>query len=74
MQDEVFLKSGMLVELDHFESGLKLVPGIPVRFSAIEPDYRPAPAIGQHSENVLERLLGFSAEQVAKLREKKAVL
>jgi crotonobetainyl-CoA:carnitine CoA-transferase CaiB-like acyl-CoA transferase len=74
MQDEVFLNSGMLVELDHPESGRRLIPGIPARFSAIEPNYRATPAIGQHSEDVLKRLLGFSPEEVARLREEKAVL
>jgi len=74
LQDEVFLNSGMLVELDHPESGRRLIPGIPARFSAIEPDYRATPAIGQHSEDVLGRLLGFSPEEVARLREEKAVL
>ncbi|MGH7863971.1 MAG: CaiB/BaiF CoA transferase family protein [Candidatus Binataceae bacterium] len=74
MQDEVFRKSGMLVELDHPESGRRFIPGLPAQFSAVEPDYRATAAMGQHSEDVLERLLGLSADEVARLREEKAVL
>jgi crotonobetainyl-CoA:carnitine CoA-transferase CaiB-like acyl-CoA transferase len=74
LRDEAFLQSGMLVELEHRESGRRVVPGIPVRFSAIEPDYRPAPDIGQDSADVLARLLGITPDEVARLREEKVVL
>ena len=74
MKDPAFLKSGMLVELDHPESGKRIVPGLPVGFSAMEPDYRPAPAIGQDSDAVLEHLLGYGKDEIARLREEKVVL
>lgn len=74
MQDPAFLNSGMLVELDHPESGKRIVPGLPVQFSAMEPDYRPAPAIGQDSDEVLSQVLGFSSSEISRLRDKKIVV
>jgi crotonobetainyl-CoA:carnitine CoA-transferase CaiB-like acyl-CoA transferase len=69
MRDPTFNSSGMLVRLNHGESGERIVPGLPVRFSAIEPDYRPAPTIGQNTDEVLSELLGYSADEIARMRE-----
>ncbi len=74
MRDEAFLNSGMLVELEHPESGKRVVPGLPVGFSAMQPDYRGAPAMGQHSDDILSDLLGYSKDEISRLREEKVVL
>ena len=73
MADAAFRSSGMLVKLKHGESGERIVPGIPVRFSAFEPDYRPSPLIGEHSDEVLSGLLGYSADEIARLREQRVL-
>jgi benzylsuccinate CoA-transferase BbsF subunit len=73
MDDTAFLKSGMLVELDHPESGRRIIPGLPVGFSAMKPDYQAAPAIGQESDAVLQ-MLGYGADEITRLREEKVVL
>jgi benzylsuccinate CoA-transferase BbsF subunit len=69
MADAAMQSSGMLVKLKHGESGERVVPGIPVRFSAFEPAYRPSPLIGEHSDEVLSGLLGYTAAEIARLRE-----
>jgi len=74
MEDPALRESGMLVELDHPESGKRIVPGLPVTFSAMQPDYRPAPAIGQDSEQVLGELLGYSRAEIARLRDEKVII
>jgi benzylsuccinate CoA-transferase BbsF subunit len=74
MQDGAFLACGMLVELEHGESGRRVVPGLPVGFSAMKPDYRPAPTIGQDTDEVLSGLLGYSADEIAMMREKKILM
>jgi len=73
MADAAFQSSGMLVRLKHGESGERVVPGIPVRFSAFDPVYRPTPLIGEHSEEVLTGLLGYTAEEIARLREQRVL-
>jgi benzylsuccinate CoA-transferase BbsF subunit len=74
MDDPALRESGMLIELNHPESGTRIVPGLPVGFSAMQPDYRPAPAIGADSEDVLGDLLGYSREEITRLRENKIIV
>jgi crotonobetainyl-CoA:carnitine CoA-transferase CaiB-like acyl-CoA transferase len=71
--DVAFRASEMMIIREHGESGARAVPGLPVKFSAIEPDYRGAPRIGQDSEEILERLLGMEAGEIARLRESKVI-
>ncbi|MFF4923349.1 CaiB/BaiF CoA transferase family protein [Kitasatospora sp. NPDC001261] len=52
-------EGGLLREADHPTEGRYRVIGLPVRYSAYpEPELRPCPAIGQHTEEVL-REAGF---------------
>jgi benzylsuccinate CoA-transferase BbsF subunit len=74
MNDEAFLESGMLTTLKHSEVGERAIPGIPVGFSALELDYFGSPAIGEHTDEVLTELLGYSADEVAKLRDRKVLV
>jgi crotonobetainyl-CoA:carnitine CoA-transferase CaiB-like acyl-CoA transferase len=74
MEDPALRDSGMLIELEHPESGSRIVPGLPVTFSAMQPDYQPAPAMGQDSEQVLGELLGYSSAEIARLRDAKVVI
>ena len=74
MNDRAFTESGMLVKLKHREVGERVVPGIPVRFGAIDLDYRGAPDIGENTEEVLSELLGYGAEEIARLKEAKVLI
>jgi benzylsuccinate CoA-transferase BbsF subunit len=74
MNDRAFAESGILVKLKHSEVGERVVPGIPARFGAIDLDYRGAPAIGENTEEVLTDLLGYSAEEIARLKEAKVLI
>ena len=60
---------GLLEQPDHAVLGRRTVPGIPWR---IHPGpngvRRAAPALGQHTEEVLTDLLGLSADDVVALR------
>jgi len=58
------------VEIDVAGRHVK-VPAAPVRMSAAEPRrHARGPHLGEHTEEVLQRLLGFTLEQVSALREK----
>jgi crotonobetainyl-CoA:carnitine CoA-transferase CaiB-like acyl-CoA transferase len=74
MEDPVFSRSSMLVKLKHSEVGERVVPGLPVDFGAIDLEYRGAPMIGEHTDEVLTELLGFSAEEIARLKEAKVLI
>lgn len=61
---------GFFVEIDHTETGKIEYPGAPYHFSetpwAVE---RPAPLLGQHNEEVYCRLLGYTRQDMVKMRE-----
>lgn len=65
---------GMLVDVEH-PGGFRLrVPNTPVRLSRTPGGIKgPPPAIGEHTDEVLAALGGFSAEEIAALRETGAV-
>ena len=60
----------MTLETEHPTAGAILLPGFPYKLSATPAEiHRPPPMLGQHTEEVLIRLLEYSAEEVASLRE-----
>ena len=62
---------GMKMEMRHPLAGDKPVPLIasPIRMSATPPSYRrPPPILGQHTDQVLQELLGLDRDRLAALR------
>jgi len=59
----------MIVTLDHPERGPFMVPGCPVKLSDSAAEPAIAPALGQHTDEVLGEILGFGPEELAELRE-----
>jgi benzylsuccinate CoA-transferase BbsF subunit len=74
MADPAMVESGMNVEVDHKEVGRRLIPGLPVSFSGCKPNYYGGPAIGEHTDQVLTEVLGYTTEEIARLRESGGVL
>jgi crotonobetainyl-CoA:carnitine CoA-transferase CaiB-like acyl-CoA transferase len=60
----------MLVEMHHAKAGRLRSIGDPVKASPMD-DHRfePAPLLGQHSDEVLRGILGYSPQHIAMLRE-----
>jgi benzylsuccinate CoA-transferase BbsF subunit len=74
MADPAMVESGMNIELEHQEVGARIIPVLPVSFSGIKPNYYGGPTIGQHTDEVLSEVLGYSSEEIARLREEGGVL
>ena len=54
--------------------GEVLTPGQPLTFSATEREsLRPAPLLGQHTDEILADILGLSSEAIGKLHDKQVV-
>jgi len=71
---EQYAARGYFVEVDHPRAGKHKYAGWPWKMSASPPGIeRPAPLLGQHSEEVCCRLLGCSPEEFVRLRQRKAV-
>lgn len=64
----------MIVEYDHPDVGTVRLPGNPIKMSDMgKTPSTPAPQLGQHTDAVLDRLLGISGARLASLRKSGAV-
>ena len=69
LTDPHFAQRGMIFDAEHPIRGKHKMLGMPVKMSKSDFDYRPAPLLGQHTEEVLNELFGYSKEKIAELRE-----
>ena len=61
---------GIITSIEHPTAGTVRSPGFPVKLSKTPGTVRmPAPLLGQHNEEVLTQLLGYSKEEVEALRK-----
>ncbi|CAG9272476.1 formyl-CoA transferase [Paraburkholderia unamae] len=70
--DRSLRESGTVVEVAQKKRGTYLTIGSPVKFSDFTPQIQGAPLLGEHNEEILSGL-GYSAEQIAHLREAKVI-
>jgi crotonobetainyl-CoA:carnitine CoA-transferase CaiB-like acyl-CoA transferase len=62
------------VEIEHSTAGLVSLPGFPYKMSQTPAElHRPPPRLGEHTEEVLKEILGYSTEKVAFLKERKVI-
>lgn len=77
IDDELVRRRGEVVDLEHPEygaTGKVSGPGIPIRFSESAVGFdKPAPHLGEHTDETLRDLLGYSAERIAGLRKSGAL-
>ena len=67
------LHNEMVLELDHPRAGKANTVGMPVKFSKTASRFRVAPfLLGEHTNEVLS-ILGYSEEDIQRLRENKVV-
>ena len=65
----------MIVDVDQPKVGPVTMAGSPFHMTETPGDvYAPAPALGQHSVEVLESMLGYSREKIDALIESGAVI
>jgi len=65
---------GMVAEIPHPSIGTLRLTGIPVRHSETPGTIRrPPPLLGEHTDDVLAEVLGYSPEKIASLRDRGAI-
>jgi formyl-CoA transferase len=62
-------ETGTIVEVDHPERGPYLSVGCPVKLSDNDVVVERSPLLGEHSEEILGAVLGYSAEEIASLKD-----
>ena len=67
--DPHLLEREMIVTVDHPQRGRFTFPGSPIKLSDSALTVKPSPLLGQHTEEVLEEVLGYDRERVGRLRD-----
>ncbi len=65
--------TGTIVEVDHPTRGKYLTVGNPVKLSDSPSEVSRSPLLGEHTSEILQAVLGYSAEEISELREAGAV-
>ncbi len=64
----------MFIDIDHPVIGKMTVNGCPVKLMDAMPRINcPAPTLGQHNDEILQEMLGYSAEDVQAMREENVI-
>jgi formyl-CoA transferase len=72
-EDESLRKTGTVVEVDHPVRGRYLTVGNPIKLSDSLTDVIRSPLLGEHTEQILTELLGYSPDEVADIKQSGAI-
>ncbi|SPH25131.1 Formyl-CoA:oxalate CoA-transferase [Defluviimonas aquaemixtae] len=73
MEDEGLRKTGTIVDVDHPERGRYVTVGCPIKLSDSPVKVTRSPLLGEHTTEILEKVLGYSGEDLARVIESGAV-
>jgi len=73
MEDEGLRATGTIVEVDHPERGPYMTVGMPIKMSDSRVKVVRSPLLGEHTEEVLRDVLGYSAEEIHEIAGSGAV-
>jgi formyl-CoA transferase len=65
--------TGTVVEVDHPGRGKYLTVGNPIKLSDSPQDVRRSPLLGEHTDEILHKVLGYSEKEVAEIRTSGAI-
>jgi formyl-CoA transferase len=66
-------ETGTVVEVDHPTRGKYLTVGMPVKLSDSPAEVRRSPLLGEHNEEILLKVLGYSSDEVAEIQRSGAL-
>ena len=72
-EDKSLRDTGTVVEVDHPTRGKYLTVGNPVKMSDSITEVKRSPLLGEHTEEILTQVLGYSAEEVAEIKASGAI-
>src|SRR6202166_284776 len=68
-EDQSLRATGTVVEVDHPERGKYLSVGNPIKLSDSPSDVIRSPLLGEHTDEILRQVLGFTDHQVAEIHD-----
>ena len=71
--DQSLRETGTVVEIDHPDRGSYLTVGNPIKFSDSPADVRRSPLLGEHTEEILRKVLRYSDKEVVEIRASGAI-
>jgi formyl-CoA transferase len=72
-EDQSLRTTGTVVEVDHPTRGKYLTVGNPVKMSDSPADVRRSPLLGEHTEQILRKTLGYSEKELAEIKSSGAI-
>ena len=74
LSDPQILSRNMVAEVDYGKGRKLKIVGNPIKMAEIDQEvFRAPPRLGEHTEQVLEEILGYSPEEVEELRQEKII-
>ncbi len=67
-EDESLRKTGTVVEVDHPTRGKYLTVGNPIKLSDSISEVKRSPLLGEHTDEVLSKVLGFDKKTIAEIK------
>jgi formyl-CoA transferase len=72
-EEQSLRETGTIVEVDHPIRGKYLTVGNPVKLSASPADVKRSPLLGEHTDEILDEVLGYGADEIEEIRKSGAV-
>ena len=72
-EDRSLRTTGTVVEVDHPTRGKYLTVGNPIKLSDSPADVRRSPLLGEHTEEILRKVLGYSGKELAEIKSSGAI-
>ena len=72
-EEQSLRDTGTVVEVDHPGRGKYLTVGNPVKMSDSITEVKRSPLLGEHTEEILTKVLGYSANEVAEIKVSGAI-
>src|SRR4029450_5316575 len=72
-EEEALRKPGTVVEVDHPTRGKYLTVGNPVKMSDSITEVKRSPLLGEHTDEILTKVLGYSAKDYAEIKSSGAI-
>jgi len=73
MEDSSLVSRGMVVDVEHPQRGTFRTVGCPLQLSDSPVEVKTSPGLGEHTAEILEKVVGYGGAEIAKAREEGAI-